>query len=150
MSLKEKINSDLKVALLDGDKTTASTLRGLKATILNEEVAQGKRDEGLDDQVIEKLIAREVKKRHESVELYTKAGRQELADAEQFEATVLEKYLPEQVSDQEIKKLIDEIIVQLGASSPADMGKVIGATKAKLGNTADGATIAKLAKEALS
>lgn len=150
MSLKEKINSDLKVALLDGDKTTASTLRGLKATILNEEVAQGKRDEGLDDQVIEKLIAREVKKRHESVELYTKAGRQELADAEQFEAAVLEKYLPEQVSDQEIKKLIDEIIVQLGASSPADMGKVIGATKAKLGNTADGATIAKLAKEALS
>ncbi len=150
MALKSQIDNDVKAALLSGDRFRADVLRGLKAVVLNEEVAQGKRDEGLDDATIEQLIAREVKKRLDSVKQYTDAGRPELAEAEQAEATVLEAYLPEQLSEADIQKVIDEIIVQLGASGPQAMGQVIGAVKGKLGNTADGATIARLVKESLN
>lgn len=149
MSLKAQIENDLKAALLERRRFDADVLRGLKAVILNEEVAQGKRDEGLDDASIEKLIAREVKKRAESAELYDQADRSELADNERAEAKVLGLYLPEQLSEDDIKVVINEVIQQIGADSGA-MGQVIGAVKAKLGNTADGAIIARLVKEALS
>jgi uncharacterized protein YqeY len=149
MSLKARIESDVKTAMLSGERFTADTLRSLKAVILNEEVAQGKRDVGLDDATIEKLIAREVKKRAESATLYDGAGRQELADNERNESKILEQYLPEQVSEADIKKVVDETIATLGVSGPQAMGQVIGAVKGKLGNTADGATVARLVKEAL-
>lgn len=149
MSLKVRLESDLKAALLGGDRFVADVLRGLKAVILNEEVAQGKRDEGLDDATIEQLIAREVKKRNDSVQQYTDAARPELAEAEAAEAKVLEAYLPEQLSEADIQAAITDAIAALGVSGPAAMGQVIGAVKAKLGNTADGATVARLTKEAL-
>lgn len=149
MALKSQIDNDLKAALLGGDRFRADILRGLKAVVLNEEVAQGKRDEDLDDATIEQLIAREVKKRLDSVQQYTAAGRPELAENEQAEAAVLETYLPEQLSEEDIKKTIDETIASMGVSEPQAMGQVIGAVKGKLGNTADGATIARLVKEAL-
>lgn len=149
MSLKAQIENDLKAALLERRRFDADVLRGLKAVILNEEVAQGKRDEGLDDASIEKLIAREVKKRAESAELYNQADRSELADNERAEAKVLGLYLPEQLSEDDIKDVIQEVIKQTGADSAA-MGQVIGTVKSKLGNTADGAVIARLVKEALS
>ncbi len=150
MSLKTQLDNDLKAALLGGDRFRADVLRGLKAVILNEEVAQGKRDEGLDDATIEQLIAKEVKKRLDSVQQYTAAARPELAESEQAEATVLEAYLPEQISEAEILAVIDDTIAHLGVSGPQAMGQVIGAVKAKLGNTADGATIARLVKRQLS
>lgn len=150
MSLKSQIDNDVKAALLGGDRFRADVLRGLKAVILNEEVAKGKRDEGLDDATIEQLIAKEVKKRLDSVQQYTDANRPELAEAEQNEAAVLEAYLPEQLSEDEIKKAVDETIAALGVSGPQAMGQVIGAVKGKLGNTADGATVARLVKEALN
>lgn len=150
MALKSRVDNDLKTALLGGDRFLADTLRGLKAVILNEEVAQGKRDAGLDDATIEKLIAREVKKRLDSVEQYRAADRPELADSEQKEAEVLQAYLPAQLSEADIKKIIEETIAVMGVSDPAGMGQVIGAVKGKLGNTADGSTIARLVKEALS
>jgi len=149
MSLKVRLETDLKAALLGGDRFVADVLRGLKAVILNEEVAQGKRDEGLDDATIEQLIAREVKKRNDSVQQYTDAARPELAEAEAAEAKVLEAYLPEQLSETDIQAAITEAIATLGVSGPAAMGQVIGAVKAKLGNAADGATVARLTKEAL-
>ncbi len=149
MALKTQIDTDTKAALLGGDRFRADVLRGLKAAILNEEVAQGKRDEGLDDASVEQLIAREVKKRLDSVQQYTAADRPELAEAEQAEAKVLEAYLPEQLSEEEIQKTIDETIAALGVSGPQAMGQVIGAVKGKLGNAADGATVARLVKEAL-
>lgn len=149
MSLKTQLDNDLKTALLGGDRFRADVLRGLKAVILNEEVAQGKRDQGLDDATIEQLIAKEVKKRLDSVQQYTAAARPELAESEQAEAAVLETYLPEQLSDADVQKVIDEIIAMLGAAGPQAMGQVIGAVKAKLGNTADGATIARLVKLSL-
>lgn len=150
MALKSTIEADLKAALLGGDRFRGEVLRGLKAVILDEEVKQGKRDEGLDDETIEKLIAREVKKRQDSATQYEAAGRPELVEAERNESKVIEAYLPEQTSEEDIKKTIDETIAAMGVSGPAAMGQVIGAVKGKLGNTADGGTIARLVKEALS
>ena len=149
MALQSQIDNDVKAALLGGDRFRVDVLRGLKAVILNEAVAKGKRDEGLDDATIEQLIAKEVKKRHDSVQQYTAAGRPELAEAEANEAAVLEEYLPEQLSDADIQKTIDDIITTLGVTDMKQMGQIIGAVKAKLGNAADGGTIARLVKAAL-
>jgi len=148
--LKATIDADLKNALLSGERFRADVLRGLKAAILNEEVAQGKRDEGLANEEVEKIVAREVKKRAESVELYIKANRQELADNEKAEAAVLSAYLPEQLSEADIQEVVDEIVASLEVRGPQAMGQVIGAVKSKLGNSADGAVIARLVKQALS
>lgn len=149
MALKSQIENDVKAALLSGDRFRADVLRGLKAAILNEEVAQNKRDEGLSDEAVEQIIAKEVKKRLDSVQQYTAAARPELAETEQAEATILQAYLPEQLSEEEIQTIINEIIASLGVSGPQAMGQVIGAVKGKLGTAADGATIARLVKEAL-
>lgn len=150
MALKSQIDNDLKAALLGGDRFISEVLRGLKAAILDEEVKQGKRDEGLDDETIEKLIAREVKKRQDSATQYEAAGRPELVEAEKAESKVIEAYLPEQLSEDDIKKTVQETIGAMGVSGPAAMGQVIGAVKGKLGNAADGATVARLVKEALA
>jgi len=149
VALKDQINADLKTALLGGDRFKGDVLRGLKAVILDEEVKQNKRDEGLDDAVIEQLIAREVKKRNESATIYDGADRKELADNERAEAAIIVGYLPKQVSEEEIQSVVDKAIADLGVSGPAAMGQVIGAVKKELGNTADGATVAMLVKNTL-
>jgi uncharacterized protein YqeY len=150
VALKAQLDIDLKAALLGGDRFRGEVLRGLKAVILNEEVAKGLRETGLDDATIETIIAREVKKRADSATQYEAASRPELVLAEKAESKILEAYLPKQVSEADIQKLIDETIVALGASGPQSMGQVIGAVKGKLGNTADGGTIAQLVKKSLS
>lgn len=150
MSLSERINNDLKAAMLGGNRFCVQVLRGLKATILNEEVSSGKRDTGLDDSIIEKLIAKEVKKRNESAEIYEGAGRSELAENERNEAEILGGYLPKQLNEEEIKLTIQKIITSLDASGASAMGQVIGAVKKELGNSADGSIIARLVKEALN
>ena len=149
MALKEQINNDLKAALLGGNRFVADTLRNLKAAILNEEVATGRRDEGLDDTEIEGIIAREVKKRNESKALYDQNGRPELAEVEQNEIEVLAAYLPQQLTEDEIQAVINEVVAELGATDMRAMGQVIGAVKAKCGTAADGATVAKLVKTTL-
>ena len=150
MALKEQINNDLKTAMLGGDRFCAEVLRGLKATILNEEVASGKRDSGLDDSIIEQLVAREIKKRNESAEIYVNANRVELADNEKQEAVIISRYLPQQLPESEIKLVIERKVAELGISSPSGFGQVIGAVKNELGNSADGALIAKLVKIVLN
>jgi len=149
VALKEQVNNDLKAALLGGDRFTGEVLRGLKAAILNEEVAQNKREEGLSDEVIEQIVAREVKKRNESASIYDGAERPELADNERAEAKVLVTYLPTQLSEDEINSVVSRVVGELGASGPSAMGQVIGTVKKELGNTADGATVARLVKNAL-
>lgn len=149
MSLKDKINNDLKAALLSGDRFKGEVLRSIKAVILNEEVAKGAREIGLDDENIEKLLVTEVKKRSESADLYEKAGRDELAKDEHKEAEIISAYLPQQLSEAEIESVVEQAISELGATDPSALGKVIGAVKTKLGNTASGAVIAKIAKNAL-
>ena len=150
MALKELVNNDLKTALLGGDSFRTQVLRGLKATILNEEVASNKRDTGLDDSIIEQLIAKEVKKRNESAEIYDSAGRLDLAENERLESKILSAYLPLQLSELEIKEVIDRVINDLNVTASSAMGQVIGQVKKELGNTADGSIIAKLAKDALN
>jgi uncharacterized protein YqeY len=148
--LKDTINNDLKTALLGGDHFKVDVLRGLKAVILDEEVTQNKREEGLDDTTIEQLIAREVKKRNESAVIYDGAGRGELAVNERREAEIMTAYLPAQMSEVEIEVIVRRIISEQGISNPAGMGQVIGAVKKELGNSADGAIIAKIVKNALN
>jgi len=150
VALKAQLDNDLKAALLGGDRFRAEVLRGLKAVILNEEVAKGLREEGLEDTAIETLIVREVKKRADSATQYEAAGRPELVEAETAESKVLEEYLPQQASEEDVKKVIIETITSMGVSGPQAMGQVIGAVKAKLGNSADGGTIARLVKESLA
>ena len=150
MSLKAQFDIDIKAALLSGDRFTASVLRDFKAAILNEEVALKKREEGLSDSEIEKILIREVKKRAESAAIYDGADRPELSQQERAESKVLETYLPEQTSEADIKAAVDQAIIATGATSAAQMGQVIGAVKSQLGNSADGGTIARLVKEALA
>lgn len=149
-ALKQRIEADTKAALLGGDRFVGETLRNLKAAILNEEVATGKRDEGLEDDEIEKIIAREVKKRNESINLYEQNDRAELAEQEKKELAVLAAYLPQQLSEVELKEIIAAKISELGVSGPQAMGQVIGAVKAQAGTAADGAVVARLVKEALN
>jgi uncharacterized protein YqeY len=150
MALKERIADEMKAALLGGNRFAGETLRNLKAAILNEEVAQGKRESGLSDEEIEKVIAREVKKRTESAKLYRENDRSDLAEPEEQEIEVLSAYLPAQLGDDELRVVIQQKIAELGADGPQMMGHVIGAVKAAVGNTADGAVIAQLVKQELT
>ncbi len=150
MTLKDRIQDDTKAALLGGDRFVGDTLRNLKAAILNEEVAQGKRDEGISDEEIEKIIAREVKKRNESIAIYEKNDRPELAEIERKEAEVISRYLPEQLSEDEIREIVKNKVAELGASGPQAMGQVIGAVKQQAGNSADGSLVARIVKETLN
>ncbi len=147
--LKDRIQADLKEAMLARDALRTQTLQGLKAAILNEEVAKKVREEGLDDAAIEQLIAREAKKRDEAAGLFEQGGNQESADKERAEKEILNAYLPEQLSEEDIAKLVDEAVMEINPTGSQDMGKVIGAVKAKAGNTADGATVARLVKAKL-
>jgi uncharacterized protein YqeY len=150
MALKQRITDDLKAALLGGDRFVTDILRGLKAVILNEEVAQNRREDGLNDNEIEQAIAKEVKKRSESAALYEQGGRPELAENERKEAEVLKRYLPEQLSEVEIQAIVERVVCELGASGSSAMGQVIGAVKKEVGTSADGATVAKIVKQTLN
>ncbi len=150
MNLKEQIDQDIKAAMLAGEKTTATTLRGLKSAILYAEVAKGNREVGLSEPEIIDVLSKEAKKRQESADLYQKGNDAERAEAELTEKQLIERYLPKQLSDEELIQIVDEVIQSIGASGPQAMGQVIGAVKAKTQATADGSRIAALAKERLS
>ena len=145
MRLKEKITGDLKTAMLARDAFTTNVLRGLKAAILDEEVSLNKRDEGLSDTEIEKILAREVKKRNEAAKLLDEAS----AEIEIKEAVVIQKYLPEMASEEDIRAAVKTKMSELKADIK-QMGAVIGAVKSKFGTSADGAVIAKIVKEELN
>jgi len=148
--MQDQIEKDLKQALLAGDKPKAETLRGIKSALLNEAIAQGARDTGLKDEQVQKILARESKKRQEAADLYKQGGSAERASAELAEKAIIDAYLPEQMSEEEVAKLVEEQISATGAAGMQDMGKVIGAVKAKAGSSADGGLIARLVKEKLN
>lgn len=147
--LKQRLQDDVKKAMLAKDAGRLECLRGLKSVILYAEVASGKREAGLSDDEIVTLFAKEAKKRQESADLYVQGGSQERADKELAEKAIIEEYLPEQLSEEEVSKIVEEAIASTGAVDVKAMGQVIGAVKAKVGNSADGALIAKLVKEKL-
>lgn len=148
MSIKTQLDQDIKTAMLAGDKILVTTLRGLKSSILNVEVAEGKRDEGLSDEVIVGLFQKEAKKRQESADLYAQGGNTEKQQAELVEKEIIQGYLPAQLSEEEVEALVDDAIADIG-SDMQKMGQIIGQVRQKSGGNADGALIARLVKEKL-
>ena len=148
--IKDTLTQDLKAALLAKNAPLVSVLRGLKSAILDVEIAQGARDTGLSDEAIIAVLQKQAKQRQDSADIYLKAGEQERSDKELEEKKIIEKYLPAQLSDEEIGTLVEDAIATLGVSGPQAMGQVIGAVKAKTKGAADGAVIARIAKEKLT
>ena len=136
--------------MLAGDAARLECLRGLKSVILYAEVAAGKREDGLTDDEIQVIFAKEAKKRQESADLYVRGGSQERADKELSEKKIIEEYLPAQMSEEEITILVEKIITETGVSGPQAMGQVIGKVKAVAGSGADGSVVARIVKEKLS
>ena len=146
--LEQKIEADIKAALLGGDKERALTLRMLKSALLNVKVNTGKRDVGLSDDEVIMILAKESKKRQESADFYVQGGAQERADKELAEKVVIDSYLPKQLSELEVIALVDSTLSELGAGT--NMGQAIAAVRARAGANADGALIARLVKEKLA
>jgi len=149
MGLKETLKSDLTEAIRSSDKVVSGTIRMVLTAITNEEVS-GKEARVLSDEEIITVLSREAKKRREAAEEFAKAGRTDRAADEKAEGEVIAKYLPAQLSEDDIKKLIADAVISTGAAGPADMGKVMGAIKPKIAGKADGALVSSLVKAALA
>ncbi|MBR5033917.1 MAG: GatB/YqeY domain-containing protein [Bacteroidales bacterium] len=146
--LEEIIQQDIKAAMLAKDSVALASVRGIKAAILLAKTAEGGKP--VDDAEIVKIIQKLVKQRKESAEIYTQQNRPELAENELAEAAVMERYLPKQLSEAEVEEKLKEIIAQVGASSMADMGKVMGTATKALAGQADGKVISALVRKLLS
>ena len=144
--LKDQLTSDQKAAMKAGDKPRLGTIRLIMAAIKQQEVDT--RKDLTDDDVIA-ILTKMVKQRRDSVEQYTNAGRTDLAEQEEAEIAIIEHYLPEQLSTEEIAAIIDEVIAATGASGPQDMGKVMGQLKGKLAGRADMGAASALVKQKL-
>ena len=149
MGLKEKLQSDLTDAIRSKDGVKSGTIRMLLAAITNEEVA-GQSAKVLSDAEVITVLSREAKKRREAVEAYTNAKRDDLANKEKEEAAVIALYLPEQLSEADIKKLIADAIAETSASGPSGMGLVMKVLQPKIAGKADGGLVSSLVKAALS
>ncbi|MCG8377089.1 MAG: GatB/YqeY domain-containing protein [Chlorobiales bacterium] len=151
MSLKERIDQDLKEAMKSGDKNRLNTIRSIRAALLEKEVSirVGGKAELSDEQELE-VVMNLAKKRKDSILQYQDAGRKDLAEIEQAELAVITTYLPAQMPDEEIEAAVRDIIAQVGATSMKDMGKVMGAAMKKLKGKADGGKVQEMVKSALS
>ena len=149
MSLEQKIMADLKTAMLAKDEAALRSLRAVKAAILLAKTSEGAGGE-LKEEDEAKLLQKLVKSRKDSLEIFQQQSRADLAKKEEEEIAVIEKFLPKQLSAEEIKTALIKIIAETGASSTADMGKVMGAATKQLAGKADGKTISALVKELLS
>ena len=151
MSLHDQIEADLRDAMKARDKARTSALRMLIAALKNRATADGLSPQGrLDDEVVEKVLASEVKRRREAAKAFGDAGRDESAAAETAEAEIYEAYLPEQLSDDELGALVDDAIAEVGATSPKEMGQVMKAAMAKVAGRADGSRVSALVKDRLT
>ena len=148
MGLKEKLQSDLTDAIRSRAEVKSGTIRMLLAAITTEEVS-GKAARVLTDAEIITVLSREAKKRREAVEAYVAAKRTDLADKEKAEGDVISEYLPAQLSEEEIKKMIADAIAETGASGPAGMGQVMKVLSPKIAGKADGGLVSGLVKAAL-
>ena len=147
MSLKDRITEDMKAAMRAKDSARLLTIRGLMAAMKQKEVDE--RIE-LDDAAIVAIVDKLIKQRKDSIAQFSAAGRTDLVDKETAELQVLEGYLPARLSAEEVGAQVAAIVTELGASGPGDMGKVMGAAKAKLAGKADMAQVSAAVKQALS
>ncbi len=149
MSLEQTINADIKTAMLAKDANALTSLRAVKAAILLAKTAEGAKDElSADDEI--KIVQKLVKQRRDSLEIFEQQNRADLAEKERQEIAVIEKYLPAQLSPEALKAALQQIIAETGASSPADMGKVMGAASKALSGKAEGKAISTMVKELLA
>ncbi|MEM7064763.1 MAG: GatB/YqeY domain-containing protein [Cyanobacteria bacterium P01_B01_bin.77] len=150
MSLKDRISDDIKTAMKARDKVRLETVRSVKKVIIEKETEM--RPKGQDaltpEQELE-VVTQLAKQRKDSIEQYTKAGRDDLAEKEAQELAILQEYLPEQMSDEQIEAVIDELITKTGASGPRDMGKVMGPAMKQMKGKADGGKVQALVKAKL-
>ena len=147
MSLLERLNNDMKQAMKNKEKDKLSVIRMVKSALQNEAIKLGKtltEDEELT------VLSRELKQRKDSLQEFEKAGRTDLVDKVKEEITVLELYIPKQLSEEELVQIVKETIAEVGASSKADMGKVMGAIMPKVKGKADGSLVNKLVQQHLS
>ena len=149
MSLKKTIEADIKQAMLAKDKETLTAVRSIKALILLAETETGAATELTADQEL-KLLTKAAKQRRESAEVFIAQNRADLADKELQELAVIEKYLPKQLTEEEVKEAINAIIAEVGASSLADLGKVMGVATKSLAGKADGKVVSGIVKALLS
>ncbi|MEM6597787.1 MAG: GatB/YqeY domain-containing protein [Cyanobacteria bacterium P01_C01_bin.69] len=151
MSLKDRISGEIKTAMKAKDKLRLETVRGIKKVIIEKEStirAEGREELTEEEELA--IVMQLAKQRRDSIKQFTDAGRQELADKEAKELTILEEYLPAQLSDADIEKAVDDAIAQTGSSSMRDMGKVMGPVMAKLKGQADGNKVQSIVKAKLS
>ena len=149
MSLEQKIMADLKTAMLAKDEAGLRSLRAIKAAIIVAKTSEGAKGEITEEEET-KLLQKLVKSRKDSLEIFQQQNRPELAIKEQEEIAIIEKFLPKQMSVGDVEAAVTKIIADLGASSPADMGKVMGVASKQLAGKADGKTISSMVKEMLS
>lgn len=149
MKLKEQIDQDIKQAMLQKNKQELNALRSIKSLILLAETEKGSGG-GLAEEAEMKILTKAAKQRRESADLYRKESRDDLADVEEGELEIINRYLPKQLTEKEISDVLDKIIQETGASGPADMGKVMGRATRELAGKADGKVIASMVKDKLS
>ncbi|MFW6248454.1 MAG: GatB/YqeY domain-containing protein [Bacteroidota bacterium] len=149
MSLIQNIDADIKKAMLAKEKDKLEALRAVKNAILLQRTEKGASEE-LDEQTELKILQKLVKQRKESAEIYQEKGRTEMAEQEMQQAEVIQQYLPEQMSEDQIKEKIKQIVDQTGASSMKDMGKVMGVASKQLAGKADNKIISQIVKDILS
>lgn len=143
MTLKEKITADLIAAMKAKDKIRLSSLRLLKAAVMKFEVSGDKKKDASDEEVLQ-IMGKEVKQRKDSIDAYRKGGREDLAGKEEAELKILLAYLPAQMSEDELKKVVSQVINQTGFTSKADFGKVMGAVMGQVKGKADGQMVNRL------
>ena len=149
MNLEQKVMAEMKDAMKSKDEATLRGLRAIKAEIIKAKTEPGAGGEISADKEIS-MLQKMVKQRKDSLEIYQQQNRDDLAKKEQEEIAVIEKFLPRQLSEEELRSELKQIISETGASSPADMGKVMGAATKKLAGRADGKTISAAVKELLA
>lgn len=148
MNLFDQVSEDIKKAMLAQDKVAMDTLRGIKKEFLEAKTAKGNNGELADEQAV-KILQKMVKQRKESAEMYRSANRPELAENEMAQVAIIEKYLPAQMSEEELVNILKDIIAQTGASSMKEMGKVMGIASKQLAGKADGRIISEKVKQLL-
>lgn len=146
----ELIMEDLKAAMKAKDTVALSTLRALKTALTNTAIESGNKDNIVDETTALAIVRKQIKQRQDSIEQFLSANRPELAESEKAEISVLEKYLPAALSDAEVDAIVDAAIQETGATSKADMGKVMGIVQAKAAGRADGKTLSQAVMKRLS
>lgn len=149
MALEQQIMSELKAAMLAKDQTAMRGLRAIKAAIINAKTAEGAGGE-LKEEDETKMLQKLVKQRRDALAIYQQQSREDLAEKEQEEIEIIERFLPKQLSPEELRGKIQQIISEVGATGPADMGKVMGAANKQLAGLADGKAISAVAKDLLT